>query len=143
MPRLDVLGERVDGGGGCSGGEGERTLLLRRGDGDHRCAERSGDVDGGEPDTAPCARHEHDLAGVHHRAVLQREPRGAVHLEERGAAPEVDRVGQENELFGPGHDVRREGAVAGHGERGRPQPSTPSPSASITLSIRHRVYGGV
>ena len=98
-PRLHVLGQGVD-GRLRPHRDRQRPLLLARRHGDHPGAERAGHVDGGQTDAAARAGHEHDLAGSHDRAVLEREPRGAVDLHERRAAAEVEAGGQSHQLPG-------------------------------------------
>ena len=65
-----------------------------------------------KPDASARAGDQHDLAGPHHRALLEREPRRAVHLHERGADCEVDLVGQPKQLLREGEDVIGERALA-------------------------------
>ena len=77
-----------------------------------RAPNAAGDVDRGQAHASARAGDQDDFAGPDHRALLEREPRRAVHLHERGADREVDLVGKAEQLLREGEDVIRERTLA-------------------------------
>ena len=74
----------------------DRQLLVAGGGGDHPCAHRLAELDGGQAD-APCrAQHQQRFARPELRAILQRVQVGAVGHHDRRGGVEVHRGGHGN-----------------------------------------------
>ena len=83
---------------------------------DHPGAEVAGHVDGGQPDAAAGAEHEHPLALAHLRALGEGEQHRAVALHERGGLAVGQRAGDRDDAAGGQLDVGGEPAEPRHGQ---------------------------
>ena len=103
-PDLDVFGERIN-GGLCPHRHGQCPLFFRRCNRDDTRPHGPGHINGSQPHSAARTGDQNDLARAHHGAVLQREPGGAVYLQEGCASGKVESGGKMHQLLGPGQQI--------------------------------------